>query len=125
MMRYGMANCDSRRKTRFVTMCHSLAAVSAAAEGNIARSAVSAVLAISSGTCEPDITYAGYSIAAVALALEGRLLGAAGYAAEALKLYDLATPLLAFHFGLMSFDAADEPAASRIASGALSLSYAL
>lgn len=120
-----MANCDSKKKTRFVVMCYSLAAVSAAAEGNMARAAVDAVLAIASGTCEPNITYVGYSIAAVALAMEGRLIGTAGFVAKALKLYDLANPLLALHYGLMSFDAADEPAASRIASGALSLNYAL
>lgn len=116
-------SCD--KNTRFVTMCYSLAAVSAASEGNMARAAVDAVLAITSGTCEPRITYAGYSIAAVALAMEGRFLGTAGFVAKALKMYDLANPLLAFHFGLMSFDAADEPAASRIASGALSVAYAL
>lgn len=120
-----MTDCDSKKKTRFVTMCYSLAAVSAAAEGNMARAAVNAVLAITSGTCEPNITYAGYSIAAAALAMEGRLIGTAGFMAEALKLHDLANPLLAFHFGLMSFDAADEPAASRIANGALSATYAL
>jgi len=124
-MRYGMAECDSKKKTRFVAMCYSLAAVSAAAEGDMARAAVDAVLAVVSGTCEPKITYAGYSIAAVEMAMEGRLIGTAGFVAKALKLYDLANPLLAFHYGLMSFDAADEPAASRIASGALSVTYAL
>ena len=120
-----MVSCESKKKTRFVTMCYSLAAVSAAAEGNMARAAVDAVLAIASGTCDPNITYVGYSIAAVALAMEGRPIGAAGFVAEALGRHDLANPLLAFHFGLMSFDAADEPAASRIASGALSVNYAL
>lgn len=106
-------------------MCYSLAAVSSAAEGDMARAAVDAMLAIVSGTCDPNITYVGYSIAAIALALEGRPIGTVGFVAKALGRYDLANPLLAFHYGLMSFDAADEPVASRIAHGALAINYAM
>jgi len=66
-----------------------------------------------------------YLFAVVFLALECRALGSIGYAFKAFDRVDIAVPLLGFHYGLMSFDAADEPTMSRTAHGVMALTYAM
>lgn len=66
-----------------------------------------------------------YLFAVVFLALECRALGSIGYAFKAFDRVDIAVPLLSFHYGLMSFDAADEPSASRTVHGVMALTYAM
>ena len=113
------------KTTKFMMLCYVLAAVAAAAEGKAMHAFESSMLAIGVTTCNQTWAYVAYSIAAVLLAYESRFLGTLGYVLKATGTYELANPVLALHYGLMSFDAEDEPFASRLANGGLAMSYAL
>ncbi len=71
------------------------------------------------------VTLVVCALTVVALGLESRFVGALGYMAIAAGWKPLASALLAFHYGLMSFDAKGEHVISSASYAGLTMAYSI
>lgn len=105
-------------------VCHTGAAIGSAVS-NPVHTFLNALQVLRLSMPSKMVTLVTCSIAAVVLGFESRFLGTLGYLSIASEWKQLAAALLAFHYGLMSFDAQDENVLSSASYAGLAAAYCI
>lgn len=115
---------QSAKLRNFEIACHAGAAV-----GSLTTDPVHALLNVAQAARlairQKLVTIVACVLSAVVFGLEGRFIGTLGYAAVIAGWKPLASALLAFHYGLMSFDAKDEHVISSASYAGLTMAYSI
>jgi hypothetical protein len=110
---------------RWYIVTFSLLAATLAMEGKY----VGGLIALSEATSvlidSDELSVVARIAACISCALEGRYIGALGYAVSLKGNENIAQALLAMHYGLIGFDAKYEKGLSRLANGLVAFNFAL
>jgi hypothetical protein len=110
-------------KTRLFVLCHIILAITDVASGNplSALSVISAAYA--SKCCSETKRSVFYILAAIANISKARVFGISGYLFSAAGQTDIASPLLALHYGLIGIDGEELSIAGRVSAGVIATHY--
>ncbi len=115
---------QSHKLRNFEIACHTGAAIGSFATDPV-HALLNAVQVARLAFHQKIVTIIACALSVVVLGLEGRFLGSLGYAAIVAGWKPLASSLLAFHYGLMSFDAKDEHVISSASYAGLTMAYSI
>ncbi len=102
--------------------------VSAAAQGGpkgVGVAVAFVLMAMALRSCHYKFKKMAYAAMSLACIAEGRIFGALGYVAAMVGGGGVANKLLAFHYGLVALDSAEETVLDRVAATGAMLNFAL